>query len=241
MRIISDFHDYYDIGMKYGVDNHIIYNRNEREIHKNEFEIILKNIPIDRFKSGLFMNRYPNMCYILFCGKLIPFVSFERYNYDGDFIFPFYSLEDYVNFIDKPCPQYLTEYYWDNNNHKNLKDEYYRKPSKYFTNFFSKKGIELFYGMKSQEIDNTIVDLHLLFNSPIIFIKRNKLHDFEGLVNPCLKYYKFMKIYDPFTAFQEIQMFVSTYLVEEKKVAELSDIMRLQKHGFDKKTSFRNM
>jgi hypothetical protein len=50
-----------------------------------------------------------------------------------------------------------------------------------------------------------------------------------------------MKIYDPFTTFQEIQIFLSTFMVKEKKITELSDIMRLQKHGFDKKTSFRNM
>lgn len=57
-------------------------------------------------------------------------------------------------------------------------------------------------------------------------------------VNPLLKDYEFYKVFDSFTTLQEIQMFLSEILVEEKEVIKIADKYKIEQHGFDK-YSFR--
>jgi hypothetical protein len=54
-----------------------------------------------------------------------------------------------------------------------------------------------------------------------------------------LKDYGFDRIKDSFTAFQEISMYLSNILVEQKEVVKVEDNVRIEKHGFDLKKSFR--
>lgn len=61
----------------------------------------------------------------------------------------------------------------------------------------------------------------------------------EGLINPRLKDYGFERIKDSFAAFQEISMYLSNILVEQKETAAVEDKFRIEQHGFDLKTSFR--
>jgi len=59
------------------------------------------------------------------------------------------------------------------------------------------------------------------------------------LVNPNLKEYEFYKVVDAFTAFQELQMFISGVLgTGEKEIIEVADEHKISQHGFDK-WSFR--
>lgn len=59
------------------------------------------------------------------------------------------------------------------------------------------------------------------------------------IINPLLKEYEFYKIFDPFTTFQEIQMFVSGVLgTGEKEIIEVDDKYKIAQHGFNK-WSFR--
>lgn len=73
-------------------------------------------------------------------------------------------------------------------------------------------------------------------------MKRSKdLHNHELELNPSLKAYKFMKVVDPYSAFQEISQFISGVLGNsEKQTVDISDENRLLQHGFDKKFSFRH-
>jgi len=60
------------------------------------------------------------------------------------------------------------------------------------------------------------------------------------IVKPLLKEHEFYKVFDSFRAFQEIQMFISGVLGNnEKDMVEISDIDKIQQHGYDKKWSFR--
>jgi len=59
------------------------------------------------------------------------------------------------------------------------------------------------------------------------------------LINPILKDYEFYKVVDAFTAFTELQMFISGVLgTGEKKIIEVEDKYKIGQHGFDK-WSFR--
>ena len=65
----------------------------------------------------------------------------------------------------------------------------------------------------------------------------NYRHSFT--INPVLKDLKFYKVFDAFTAFQEIQMFISGVLgIGEKEIIEVADEYKIPQHGFDK-WSFR--
>jgi hypothetical protein len=59
------------------------------------------------------------------------------------------------------------------------------------------------------------------------------------ILNPILENYKFVKLFDPFTAFQEISMFISGVLgTNENETVEVDEKYRMAACGIDK-TSFR--
>lgn len=63
----------------------------------------------------------------------------------------------------------------------------------------------------------------------------------QFIVNPCLKDYDFYRIFDSFTCFQEISMYISGVLGNrEKDIIEVADKYKIAQHGFDK-WSFRRM
>ena len=58
-------------------------------------------------------------------------------------------------------------------------------------------------------------------------------------LNPHYNDYEFYKVFDSFTAFQEIQMFMGGVLGSgEKEIVEVADKYKIGQHGFDK-WSFR--
>lgn len=61
----------------------------------------------------------------------------------------------------------------------------------------------------------------------------------KGVINPKLKDYQFDRIKDSFTAFQEISIYLSNILVEQKETVVIEDKFRIEQHGFDLKKSFR--
>lgn len=84
----------------------------------------------------------------------------------------------------------------------------------------------------------------------VVAIRRSSVNMFEPAKNwprwsinsDQLKAVQFYKVVDPYAAFQEISMWIGGVLpASGAKMVEVSDIVRIEKHGFDKKTSFRNM
>ena len=62
----------------------------------------------------------------------------------------------------------------------------------------------------------------------------------ETVIWPELKTYKFQAVKDPYTALWEIEHWFDTRARPDEAVVPVGDdIIRLQAHGFDKKTSFR--
>lgn len=60
------------------------------------------------------------------------------------------------------------------------------------------------------------------------------------LVNPPLKDYQFYRIMDPYTAYQELDMYVGGTLAWPfNMMVEVSDASKVAKHGFDPKYGFR--
>lgn len=70
----------------------------------------------------------------------------------------------------------------------------------------------------------------------IFYFNHNQIN---GIINPRLKDYGFDRIKDGVAAFQEISMYLSNILVEQKETVVIEDRLRVEQHGFDLKTSFR--
>lgn len=91
------------------------------------------------------------------------------------------------------------------------------------------------------------IELFREINAPIFIydsdferfdLKQYRSHS-KFIINPILKDYEFYKVIDTYTAFQEIQMFISGVLgIGESEIVEIEDKYKIPQHGFDK-WSFR--
>lgn len=73
-----------------------------------------------------------------------------------------------------------------------------------------------------------------------IFVYDTYRKDDAFIINPMLKDYEFYKAVDAFTAFTELQMYISGVLgTGEKEIIEISNENKIEQHGFDRKWSFR--
>jgi hypothetical protein len=187
------------------------------------------------FESSRYLSKkdeYNELIVIGFCGKLYVGIKYVKTYYSK-----------------KNCtPITKTEIIYDHNKiRKNLKKEddeykkskyYWRKSSSNVKNFEN-------YLLKLKSIDST--KWHREFNSPIFAYGNpikldwefNKAEDGNFYINPCLKDYQFMKVFDPYTAFQEIQMYISGILgTKENDTIDISNEDRIVQYGYDK-WSFR--
>lgn len=228
MLIKSHFKDYYDVGTKYGIDKSIVFNR-----HSSYFELA-PHEKCSKHNSKLLDKS-------LFDGPKFPTIpgyikrSLMRYGLAPFFIgfcgIVYLGIED-------------NDFYSHN-------DYYYS--SKIFSRYIEK--VQIYTSSKRKDITIEQKDMDNLFslcsnikistelftflNCPIFYLRFGDLKD-EFVTNPCLKYLDFIKVMDPFTAFNEIQYFLSNILVsnDSDSMLKISDESMLYKKGFDK-FSFR--
>ncbi|MBK9153905.1 MAG: hypothetical protein IPM25_06755 [Chloracidobacterium sp.] len=210
MKLHSDFHDYYDHAIGYGIDEKVHYNRYAKPV-----EITLKT----EFDRPL----HPRSGFLGFCGNLFPFVQLSRYDkkrdydwedeYDGRIVedFSAFSLDEYKE----------KEEAWDE-----YSDD---------IGFSSDIRLKQFFGDWRMHSDALFVELQC----PVwmmLFYQESP----NGVLNPRLKNLGFERIRDAFTAFQEISMYVANILIEQKEIGIVDDKHRIEQHGFDFKQSFRH-
>jgi hypothetical protein len=211
MRLHSDFHDYYDTAIGWGIDDKVHFNRFTKAV-----EIEIKS-PQDRpfhRNSGL----------LGFCGQIYPYIEIHRY--DRNFV-----EEDWIgefNVVE-------TRYAFDLMAYEQIEKEFSDFSDDFGSYYVAKDAkIKQFYLDWSFSADDIFLELQVPIWSLLFYTEQP-----NGLLNPRLKDYGFDAIKDSFTAFQEISMYLSNILVEQKKIAEVDDRHRIEQHGFDIKTSFR--
>ncbi len=212
MKLHTDFHDYYDYAVGYGIDENVHYNRFSKQV---EVQIQLK-FDFPAFRDANLLG---------FCGKIYPFIKLQKYNkkYDwGEYepkdlkiVEQFYafSFEEYKNKESE-----WEEFLWD---------------FQYIDSSRELKMKQFFLDWSYQSND---IFLEYKVPSWVLTLQRNQT---TGIINPKLKDYDFERIKDAFTAFQDISMYLSNILVEQKETTTIEDKFRIEQHGFDKKTSFR--
>ena len=213
MRLHTDFHDYYDNAVGYGIDENVHYNRFTKEVEINI------NSKADFPPSSL-------ETYLLgFCGIIYPIVKLSKLNksiYDCEYDYGDYKIiETYYSYSFEEAEEKYRE--WEDfcNGFGYTNDRERLRTKQFYVD----------WNLQNDEV-------FLKYKTPSWFIKLER-NQKTGFINPKLKDYGFDRIKDSFTAFQEISMYLSNILVEQKEIAVIEDKFRIEQHGFDLKTSFR--
>lgn len=216
MRIISDFHDFYD-GLSDGSDTKIWTRRTSViDIDKNDpdFKYDWKSIPVIgtdswyvRHGSYYTADYDVELKILVFCGSLIPFwktadgVGYEEENLRKKF----------MEVTGELISQRGYGYHWD-------------------------KVKRLF----SLELPPVYKTLNLRYKTPILILARERYGQFKITLNPQLKDLDFQKLHDSFWTFQELERYLFNDLVEPQAPAiNISDKLKAETHGFTDKYSFR--
>lgn len=200
MRIVSKFHDYYDIGLGLGYDSHVGYIRTPREVLFKDGASPEKEFfgKLNHSDHSQRINVFLEYVIIGFCGRFYPLVvatkSYDRKTYC-------YSLEELLVVIDNPG-KWMEKSYRD-----------------FFDTVKALKNDELF----------------IANHSPIVIVELGDKATWNGFLKP----YQFMRIIDPWQAFQKIEMFLGNMAAPEKPIPKRSDIEKVKSHGFDPKMGFR--
>ena len=217
MLILSKFHDY-DCISKNGIDKTIVYKRKESEVYE---DLTIKNMTVAKVKSRTNFLQYEKRVekfLVLFCGKsYVGFICKEESE------FSYYNDTKNIITYDFDKAQEYYRFYkrikWIGQHPDNLKEE----DKQYWL-----------------ENNNKIVDSNIFIDhkSPIMIVRNHQ----PLILNPCLSNYNFQSCVDPFTAFQEIQMYISGVLGSQKEIAPLvvDEKTKVASKGFDK-WSFRKM
>ena len=225
MRIISDFHDYYDIGMQNGIDPQLPYRRFRQEEP-------IRFPKDDRQSWGTFerssysYSKSYRFLYIGFAGKIYPRMEgwFGKYQLEEET--PYYTIEPSFG-VDPTLLEdvffVIAKEHWRRSGEKYLKRSAKRIKEEVFQCFEFKDAPEL-------------LDLFEKFKTAIFVYK---LGDNTIILNERLNLYNFQKVLPPMEAFQELAMYVGARLTKPViQEPPLSDKVKAEIHGFDK-YSFR--
>lgn len=224
MRIISDFHDYYDCIQRLGQDQRVIYLRKRKDIKKEwPFPGCSGSF------GGDYKDRLTRVCIIGFCGKIVPLL--ELYTHAAAQPVRCWSIEDVDQFMHTNLNRGQLRAYKSN---KWTNGYIYSRRRVFFEKFF----IEC--GYKQNSYKYLFRDHH----SPLFVASRGKI-----VFNASLKEVEFYKQFDSFQAFQEIAMYMGgvlgthgghkTKYKGEPMSSEVSDRDLAAAKGFDKH-SFRS-
>jgi hypothetical protein len=248
MRIISKFKDYYDSAASLGVEMSTVFTRLSPELvgtvgykdsvpFPEEFTI-LRKMSKHRIQSYSVKDCSLDFCtlYVGFCGKIYPGVRVEirdssKLDYPLISSKVFYSkdsLEKYI-YLNKFDIRTDTHLFRFRMSLEPFKDKHTQDILKEFFHV----GYEFQYPLKCALEKKWVIFMYESYYTNFSTSREVLIH------NPKLSDVEFFKVFDPHTAFQEIEMFISGVLgAPNKEPLLISDKDRIQQHGFDKR-SFR--
>lgn len=228
MRIVSKFRDYYDCIQAAGQDQSLVYVREEIEDawEGRKLGVAFPPPPLGRyyFRPNLF---YCHEYLIGFCGKLYPVLAV--YKGAGDKNTFCYSADDIAKFVEANYRKNEIERF-----HETKSKHRWRRPVSMaqFVKFFEKCEEE-----KAKQ-PNPEIFKHPIFVLDMQYKYKDGKHLQQVTWNPCLRPYEFFRVLDPYTAFQELQMYLGSLAVPQKPIPVPSDKDMVVAKGFDK-WSFR--
>lgn len=228
MKILSKYRDYYDIGLSYGIDNEVVFERYSKTFETkllNRYRIKKLSFCNDKNEIKIYYN------YIVFCEELHPFIKIEEIEFKIE------NKEKVINDVKK---EFL---YSANEVNKYFENLFFRYKIKYYESSYSKELISEFFNEKREDILEFFINtnsFYCLFEQYIYLGEREfKYTGYKCVTHPILKEYKFIKLLEPLKAYQKLFMYISAKKSkEENKKFEIEDKYKIQSKGFDK-YSFR--
>lgn len=222
MRIISKFHDFYDVVMKQGMDREVVYVRETQKL-----KVVADSFGID-FTTSSSGNHYSaSLLFLGYCGQVIKVIDLNYNVKDASQVNGystmrrvFFDFEEFKAFMLEN--KYGSKYDFDTS-------RWWPSGLQKFNNFDTGPLNVLFHEHQ--------VPLFILTNT-----HRWRERDTPNLeLNPSLKKLDFHKFKDPYTTYQDIFQYVAGVLNRpENNMVTISDKDKIHKHGFDK-WSFRKM
>jgi hypothetical protein len=227
MKIISDFHDFYDPVRQMDTDKNNIYVRKTSEIIVNasSFKVEDENFYKLNRQYHLRDSVKIKMFHLGFCNNIYTGIKVDK-NICGD--------------------TSVSIHYGDFDQIKKLFDEigkpFSYRPRKYkMMDYRTKRLTEAFESSNM----NKLKELFLKHKVPVFVALSNYNEkycyqtDKKIILNPRLQDWEFFKIKDIYTAYQDISMYIGNNLVDDRNNAwPIEDKLKVQAHGFDK-YSFR--
>lgn len=222
MRIIADKKDYYDCVQAHGQDRSLVYIRKPEEVKLKQREWKFPSL----YGSWWFIPMDIDQHIIGFCGKIYSMLEVYGEFRGKSISKKCFTLEEIDAFIE----EYVTE---------GQKESYYSKnPVRHWWRGYGKRRSEFakFFEHCKQK-QESYAEMFLEKRCPV-FVGINSNRNSKIVYNAVLKPYDFVRIFDPYTAFQEVSMFMGNMAMPEKEMPVISDKMKIHSRGFDK-WSFR--
>ena len=237
MRIKSDFHDFYDCAQAFGQDQSLLYVRKKIDFPlRTELKIKHLPFPAPRLSDHRGYTRvgelpsYSKFYVVGVAGKVYPVFKLvwdyaEEHNKDCEVFC--YSLADIEKVINSKCNKKAKEEFASPHRRNRWS---YRVP-------VNREAFEAFFA--EWELEDRSIALSPLFKQyPVWVIEVRRHDDWYVCYNCSLKEYKFFKVKDAVTTYQEIAMFLGGLAVPQKPIPVPSDKDMVGIKGFDK-FSFR--
>ena len=248
MRIISDFHDYYDCilhSVTHDPKDPVIYLRKTSTEYLTEslFPINIRSgqLPWIYYKSS-YSSDSPriNRHTIGFCGKVYPLLEIDglygvnnaKYSYH-------YNLEDFSSFVEKFYSKaQIRSYYadkYERKKHGDWRSSYHKKTKWPYE--YRYQAIKQFFDGFQEVYGKTPYTNTDIFTHPI-FLLNESGSKHELTWNPRLKDLTFYRVIDTQSAYQELSMWMGSLAAPQEVIPKISDVIMAEAKGFDK-YSFR--
>ncbi len=221
MKIISKFQDYYDIGIAYGIDEKLRFERVTKVVQEDcrwgeplSFSIFKKQ---KWFKIWLFFD------VVGFCGEIYPFIHVEIEGSERDEYF--YDLESFEIYLKEHISS-TKEIMLENIGYKfglfgkkhsitNIAKEYFSEKFWEYKKIFELYDVAYFVVESSKCVKNDTIKEMI-----------------KTILHPQLKKYRFAKIVPPMEAFQKLSMYLGAQR-EDTELEQIDDKILAQGKGFD--------
>jgi hypothetical protein len=225
MRIISDFRDYYDCVQAMGQDLETVYLRKKKVDKLGIFPFpVFSCHPASQDPVGF------RVAIVGFCGKIYPALE-VTYDWTKPSVFC-YSVGEVDAVVEAHCrDKEIQSYRWKYSRKRRSQWKVYS----YWSNKQRRVWVEKFFNECADVRDS----YGRFFREAPIFVARyDRTNDMSITYNDCLKPLKFVRVFDPYTAFQELYMFVCNMATPQKPIPEVSDADMVIAKGFNE-WSFR--
>lgn len=234
MKIVSKFHDYYDSCLAHGQDNAVVYLRAPKTFSFND-----KNNPpiIQELESWVskLSTRHSDFPFSLSRNKPFDWFVFNKLRYTVNYITLIFSGRAYpaIEVLEESSryPFTTKTYLW------NVDDaiEYFvsRGQDLKSTSRFARQNRE---DLIRQYYKCIQPNLDWMIENKVTCVLFNK----EITVNPSLRDIQFYRVFDAYTCYQELSMWLEgTLSYPQNMMVEIEDKYRIEQHGFDTKYGFR--